>query len=642
MTAEEDRIPLSAEAKRDESRAAPTVAPHRMSGLVTLCCALALQTACDHKSDRQPAAPAAVEQPRTSRSSPSYTAGERIALVIGNSAYQNIPQLDNPKNDAALIARTLKDLGFTLIDDDAQVNLDKEALDRAVQKFGRRLQGAEIALFYYAGHGVQVRGSNYLVPINANPTRSADVDFEMLDVSLVLRQMESSGSRLNLVILDACRNNPFGGRGLRGSEPGLAQMRAPEGTLISYATQPGNVAQDGADHDSPYTKALAATLRRPGLDIFQTFNEVGLAVKRATGGEQQPWTSSSPIDGNYYFAGPPIGGGGVPPAPLTPPGDSLQLDLVTDCDRLAASPADPARPRGVAGVALVKVDIVPALAACRDAMRQYPDVARFVYQSGRIAEVQGDKLRARPLYEQAASLGSGAAMNNLGNYYADGIGTPIDLTQGRRWYEKAAAAGVVVAMTNIGNIDERQTPPDFADARRWYLRAATAGEPGAMNGLGVLYENGSGVPQDPVEARQWYQRAAGVNNAEAMHNIGRLYYLGKGVDKNFTEARKWWERAASLQNGLAMHSLGRMYEKGEGVPVDMTRARSWYEQGAAIGCAMCMTGLAELYEAGLGVPKNETLARQWYEKAMAAGDEGAKRALKKLDDPFEVFFKEPQ
>lgn len=105
----------------------------------------------------------------------------------------------------------------------------------------------------------------------------------MLDATLVLRQMESAGTRLNLVILDACRNNPFGGRGLRASGGGLAQMQAPEGTLISYATQPGNVAQDGADGDSPYTKALAVTMRTPGLDIFQTFNEVGLQAKRATG-----------------------------------------------------------------------------------------------------------------------------------------------------------------------------------------------------------------------------------------------------------------------------------------------------------------------------------------------------------------------
>ena len=149
------------------------------------------------------------------------------------------------------------------------------------------MQGADVGLFYYAGHGLQVRGANYLVPVGANPTREADIDFQMLDSNLVLRQMESAGTKLNLVILDACRNNPFSGRSLRSTDSGLAQMRASEGTVISFATQPGNVAQDGADGDSPYTKALAQAMRRPGLDVFQTFNEVGLAVMQATGNSQQ-------------------------------------------------------------------------------------------------------------------------------------------------------------------------------------------------------------------------------------------------------------------------------------------------------------------------------------------------------------------
>jgi hypothetical protein len=232
------------------------------------------------------------------------TAEKRFALVIGNSAYRSVPPLDNPRNDAVLMARTLAGLGFVLIGDKAQLDLDKAGLDNAVQSFGREIQGADVALFYYAGHGVQVSGANYLVPVNANPVREADVDFQMMDVNLVMRQMRGAGTRLNMVILDACRNNPFGGRSLRASGGGLAQMRAPEGTLISYATQPGNVAQDGANGDSPYTTALATTIVRPGLDIFQTFNEVGLMVKQTTGGAQQPWVSSSPIDGKFYFKPP--------------------------------------------------------------------------------------------------------------------------------------------------------------------------------------------------------------------------------------------------------------------------------------------------------------------------------------------------
>ncbi len=227
-------------------------------------------------------------------------AQKRVALVIGNSSYTHIPRLANPTNDAKLIAETLRGLGFTVVGGGAQLDLDESGLRRAVRGFSNQLRGAEVALFYYAGHGVQVNGRNYLVPVGANPTTEADVDFQMLDANLVLRQMESAGTKLNLVILDACRNNPFGGRGLRSAGSGLATMQAPEGTLISFATQPGNVALDGRKGNSPYTRALARAMRKPGLDIFRTFNQVGLAVARATGGRQQPWVSLSPITGEFF------------------------------------------------------------------------------------------------------------------------------------------------------------------------------------------------------------------------------------------------------------------------------------------------------------------------------------------------------
>lgn len=230
--------------------------------------------------------------------------GRRVALVVGNGSYRNVDRLANPANDARLIARTLQASGFTLVGDGPQLDLDKSHFDRVVQAFGRALQGADVALFYYSGHGMQVAGVNWLVPIDANPTGPRDLDFQMVDASLILRQMEGSGTRLNMLVLDACRNNPFASRGVRATAGGLAEMRAPEGTLISYATQPGNVAADGGGTNSPYTAALAAAIRQPGLDVFRVFNQVGLSVKEVTGGQQQPWLASSPVSGNFYFFGP--------------------------------------------------------------------------------------------------------------------------------------------------------------------------------------------------------------------------------------------------------------------------------------------------------------------------------------------------
>ena len=180
-----------------------------------------------------------------------------------------------------------------------QVDVDKLRFDRLVHEFGRALPDVDVALFYYAGHGMQVQGVNWLIPIDADPSTVKDLDFQMVDAGLVLRQME--GTKLNIVILDACRNNPFLASGIRDAAGGLGEMSVPEGTLISYATKPGKIAVDGAGPDSPYTTALVNAIRNPGSDVFHIFNDVGLAVKQATGGTQLPWLSLSPIAGDFFF-----------------------------------------------------------------------------------------------------------------------------------------------------------------------------------------------------------------------------------------------------------------------------------------------------------------------------------------------------
>src|SRR6202012_5201277 len=189
-------------------------------------------------------------------------AEHRVALVIGNTSYQHVDRLANPGNDARLIANTLQKSGFTLVGGSAQLNLDKSSFDRLVQDFGKQIQGADVALFYYAGHGMQVDNTNWLVPIAANPTRQQDLDFQMVNAELVLKQMDGASTRLNILILDACRNNPFANIGTRGVASGRAQMKAPDGTLISFATQPGNVAVDGAGANGPFATALAEAIRK--------------------------------------------------------------------------------------------------------------------------------------------------------------------------------------------------------------------------------------------------------------------------------------------------------------------------------------------------------------------------------------------
>jgi uncharacterized caspase-like protein len=226
----------------------------------------------------------------------------RVALVIGNSAYRHVTPLDTPGNDAQLMAQTLQNLGFQLAGGGAQLDLARAALQGQIKAFEDKAASSEIALFYYSGHGLQVDGVNYLVPVNAKLRGLPDVDTELVDAGKALRAMQQPATTLKILVLDACRNNPFQGRGLR--TPGLAEMRAPPGSIISYATQPGGVASDALAHgrDSPYTTALAEAIRAPGVEVVRAFNDVGLRVSRETNSAQDPWLAIAAIPGEFYLA----------------------------------------------------------------------------------------------------------------------------------------------------------------------------------------------------------------------------------------------------------------------------------------------------------------------------------------------------
>lgn len=238
-----------------------------------------------------------------SSSTLSALAENRIALVIGNADYEAGSKLDNPVNDAELMAKTLSNVGFQVT---KIVNANRFDMRKAMLDYSRRLTGTEtIGVFYYAGHGMQVDGQNYLLPIDALPARKDELALHGVALSEFLRTLNSvSGSegRLNVVILDACRNNPFA-RGWRSAGRGLATIDAPSGTLIAFATAPGDVAADGDGVNSPYTKALAQMMRKPGLAIEQTFKgarNLVWAWTKKSGKAQIPWESTS-LRGDFYF-----------------------------------------------------------------------------------------------------------------------------------------------------------------------------------------------------------------------------------------------------------------------------------------------------------------------------------------------------
>jgi Caspase domain len=235
----------------------------------------------------------------------------RHALVIGNAAYRDAP-LANPIHDARDMARALERSGFEVV---VLEDADLVRMARALRDFGDRIaRSGSIGLFYFAGHGLQVKGRNFLVPVGASIDREDEVAFQALDVNAVLEKMDSARNRSNFVILDACRNNPFA-KSFRLTTQGLAPMDAPPGTLIAFATAPGSTAADGTGRNGLYTQHLLAQIEVPGLKVEDVFKRARAAVRIASDGRQVPWENTS-LEGDFYFrALPPSAKSAVRSAP---------------------------------------------------------------------------------------------------------------------------------------------------------------------------------------------------------------------------------------------------------------------------------------------------------------------------------------
>ena len=257
-------------------------------------------------------------------SSPAL-AEKRVALVIGNSAYQHTPRLANPKNDATDIAAALKTLGFQVLDG---FDLDKPSFERKVRDFAAALQGAQVGVFFFAGHGLQVAGHNYLVPIDAQLSTVSALDFEMVRLDLVHRTMERE-AQTNILFLDACRDNPLArnlarAMGTRSSEigRGLAAVESGVGTLISFSTQPGNVALDGTGgRNSPFAGALVKHVVGSKDELSAILIDVRNDVRKETQNKQVPWEHSA-LTGRFYFNAAPQTALSPPAAPSLQPSEA--------------------------------------------------------------------------------------------------------------------------------------------------------------------------------------------------------------------------------------------------------------------------------------------------------------------------------
>jgi TPR repeat protein len=582
---------------------------------------------------------------------------KRVALVIGNSQYTSSP-LKNPVNDARAMATALRSFGFEVL---LQENTSYRDMRRAILEFGNRLRDSGVGVFFYAGHGLQVNGRNYMVPADAVIQGDAEVAVEAVDVDYVLSRMETARNRLNIVILDACRDDPFS-RSFRSPTHGLASIDAPIGTLIAYATAPGRVARDGEGQNGLYTSELLKAMRIPGLKIEDVFKRVRQSVSRQTRGQQVPWEASSLI-GDFSFAI-PRGAASTESRvdrPVTPPPGAPQGVVASQAPAIAVEDLERAKQY------IQSSDWISAFPLLREGARKNSAEAMWHLGNfyGKGLAVPRDQAEAVRWYLKGAEAGSTAAMREMGVMYQNGWGVGKDHAEAVRWYRKSASAGNSDAMNDLGIMhqsgsgvakDEAEAlrwfrrsadagnglamrnaglmyykgwgvAKDDSEAARWFRRSAEAGDSGGARNLGLLYRNGWGVPQDHSEAVRWQRKSADAGDPDAMNELAIAYQNGRGVAKDDAEALRWYRASADRGNGLAMHNVGMMYQNGSGVAKDEAEAVFWFRKGAEAGSDVAMNDLGVMYQYGRGVAKDEVEAVQWYRMSAEAGNAFGMRNL---------------
>lgn len=532
----------------------------------------------------------------------------RVALVIGNGAYKHAPVLTNPVSDANSMAETLRGLGFDVI---SAVNADRNEMVRAISEFRRAMHAGGVGLFYYAGHGIQVAGRNYLLPVDAEILEENDAAFLAIDLDAVARELENAGVRLSLYILDACRDNPFE-RGARGlARNGLAPVDAASGSVIAFATAPGRTADDGdADHGL-FTGELLKTIIKPGLELEDVLKQTAASVQAASRNQQTPWYNSA-FYGHFYFK-PAVAAVTAPPPSerdrdlvfwesikkSTDPADFqdflknfpksefatlAQRRLTALSPPAAAAPPSPAPPAAAATTA-------PPVTPPQQPPPPPESVTRT--EGTTVAMVAPPPTPGPPPAEGEATWSLGErravqqALQALGHLQAEPDGN----------FGPQTDAAIIQFELFQG---DPQTGTLSEEQRRKLLdmahRLAALLEPAPASPKGMTAVSLKGGPQrlakaagsetagDPSEAAYWYRLAATDGEAKAFTNLGTLLVRGQGVEKpDPAAAQLLWLAAAARGEPVAMFDLGAMYEHGIGVDADTAAAKKWYERAAAKG-----------------------------------------------------------
>ncbi len=577
---------------------------------------------------------------------PIAMGAERAALVIGEGAYQAGSRLPMATTEAEMIASTLEQLGFetTLITD-----VSKSAFSDELEKFSGRVAGAEVAVLFYAGHGISLGENNYLLPTDF--TLTSDMSLGSAAISLDDAIASLNGAKLRLAFVDMAAKNPYVeavGLSLSSGNTSISDSFSPFTTqdANTYLSQ-ANALIDQGEELSPYATKIIEAFAAPGADFRSSLVKVGEDLA-ATGiakplefGAVPSGLVFTKADDEMLFSA----AGAVEARASESPAD--------ECDRLATNPNDPMKSPHYDGIELEQYLSEDALKACQTAVQRDPGNARLQYQTGRVLKALSRFTEARPYLEKAQSLGSLAARVAMSEFLHNGLGNiKADKNKARSEFLEQAGEGSTDALVILGSISNSSGAYD--EALSFYRKAYEKGNATGAFGIGTLYQFGLGVKEDQAEAIAWFKRAADKNTGAALDSMGdvfnyedevsnkalalhmylkaaefgstknygaiaKIYAENTGGLQNFAEAKKWYLRAGAE----GKYQIGELHYFGRGTSVAYAEALSWYRKAAEEGHEGAMRDIAIMYEAGRGVQEDAKASLEWNIRAAEKGNTNA-------------------
>ena len=609
----------------------------------------------------------------------AQAAERRVAFVVGNSGYQTVPQLPNPTHDAQAVAAALKRAGFEVV---TALDLDRIGFDKEFEKFIRSLNGADLSVFYYSGHGIQVGGDNRIIPIDAALKSPTDLEVETVSIRTIMSYMQAN-SKVQLVYLDACRNNPFPASSfLLGPDKqvavagiGLAPQNSTLGNLVAFSTQPGAVAVDGSGDNSPFTQSMVKQSFKLGIDVQTALTKVTQEVQDATNEKQKPWTSvtlSKPI----FLAKPVIKiSAALPQVAVKEPsvkiGSAPSQDSVADVEK-KDTPAQVAAllestlskthlvPIGVGQIAML--DDFPIIRAATGAQIEVTAAPKsgVMYLDG-TALGEGDVIDQDSLkkIKFEPSIGSEGKVQNIelkvtqvgskdGTLVNGKIepfmvscdeeaGEPLDLQgvgAGKLPNEinpETAIPACTKAIQDFPAIARykyelgraKLAAKDVSGAIDLFEQAAEAKHTRAYYELGYLAERGFGMKQNVAEAARLFKTGSDLGDPFAMNTYGQFLIQGRNVDKNLEEGLRLLNRSVELGHTYAMNALGAMYYYGNSLKENPKRGLRFYQASLERGDIYAMRNIAIAYLEGKGVAKDPATALGLFKRASDGGHPSA-------------------